>query len=279
MLEEDTDYVIAGLQGLRERLVGDVLPAYESRGFDYGSERFAKWKRRTCDFLVNNLPGEWERLEEKLSNRLLVMRTTESDANVFWRDYGDKITSFLDSLVLDLQQGEYEPTYHLSEPSNFSGAEMESFPKNAQRVFIVHGHDDLIKFKTARFVEKLGFEAIILHEQASRGKTIIEKIEAYTDVGFAIVLYTADDLGNDKTSASDGTLRLRARQNVIFEHGYLMAKLSRERVVALVSANIEFPSDINGMVYVTTDDWENGIAKEMRAAGYDVDLNKLLGRS
>ena len=57
-------------------------------------------------------------------------------------------------------------------------------------VFIVHGHDDLAKTETARFVEKLGFTAIILHEQASGGKTIIEKIEAYANIGFGIVLYT-----------------------------------------------------------------------------------------
>jgi len=72
------------------------------------------------------------------------------------------------------------------EPKKKSKPESQSLDS----VFIVHGHDDLAKTETARFVEKLGFTAIILHEQASGGKTIIEKIEAYANIGFGIVLYT-----------------------------------------------------------------------------------------
>ena len=83
------------------------------------------------------------------------------------------------------------------------------------RVFIVHGHDESVQNKAARFVEKFGFEAIILHEKASSGRTIIEKIEHYSDVGFAIVLYTPDDVGNVKSEAEN--LNVRARQNVVFE--------------------------------------------------------------
>lgn len=65
-------------------------------------------------------------------------------------------------------------------------------------VFIVHGHDEAAKIKTARFIEKLGLNPIILHEQASGSKTVIEKIEAYSDVGFGIVLYTPCDIGGKK---------------------------------------------------------------------------------
>jgi predicted nucleotide-binding protein len=53
-------------------------------------------------------------------------------------------------------------------------------------VFIVHGHDEEAKVSTARFIERLGFKPIILHEQASSGKTIIEKIEEYSNVGFGL---------------------------------------------------------------------------------------------
>lgn len=96
----------------------------------------------------------------------------------------------------------------------------------ANKVFIVHGHDDAAKQEMARTLEKSGFEAIILHEQASVGMTIIEKIESYTDVDYAVVLYTECDLGRDKTKKADDE-KFRARQNVVFEHGYLMAKLTR----------------------------------------------------
>lgn len=88
----------------------------------------------------------------------------------------------------------------------------------------------MAKIEVARFIEKLGFEAIILSEQANEGKTIIEKIEEYSDVDFGIVLYTPCDVGSEKDT---NDFKPRARQNVVFEHGYLIGKLGREKVHAL----------------------------------------------
>jgi hypothetical protein len=107
------------------------------------------------------------------------------------------------------------------------------------RVFIVHGRDDAAKNEAARFVEKLGLVAIILHEQASGGRTIIEKIESNSNVGFAVVLYTPCDVGGIRGAQDQ---KSRARQNVVFEHGYLIAKLGRQNVCALVKGDIELPT-------------------------------------
>ncbi|NDV42478.1 hypothetical protein GTK07_03995 [Muricauda sp. 40Bstr401] len=143
-------------------------------------------------------------------------------------------------------------------------------------VFIVHGHDELARTKTARFIEKLGLKPIILHEQSTSGKTIIEKIEKYSNVGFGIVLYTPCDVG--AVMAKKEELNNRARQNVVFEHGYLIGKIGRENVCALVKGNIELPNDISGVVYVKMDDddaWNLRIAKELKSSGYKIDMNKL----
>ena len=121
-------------------------------------------------------------------------------------------------------------------------------PMDKSKVFIVHGHDEAAQQAVARFVEKIGLEAIILHEQASSGKTIIEKLEEYTNVGFGIVLYTPCDLG--RSQEEKDPLKPRARQNVVFEHGYLMGKIGRENVCALVKGDIEKPTDIAGVVYI-----------------------------
>lgn len=148
---------------------------------------------------------------------------------------------------------------------------------DSSKVFIVHGHDNETKIDTARFIEKLGLEAVILHEQASSGNTIIEKIEEYTNVGFGIVLYTPCDVGANKDE--EVNLKKRARQNVVFEHGYLIGKLGRKRVCALVKDELELPNDISGVVYVQKDKneaWKLSIAKEMKQVGYDIDLNKLV---
>ena len=149
-------------------------------------------------------------------------------------------------------------------------------PMDKSKVFIVHGHDDAAKEAAARFVENLGFKAIILHEQASSGKTIIEKIEANSNVGFAIVLYTPCDLGRSKEEKDQ--LKPRARQNVVFEHGYLIGKIGRENVCALVKGDIETPNDISGVVYIKMEgekEWKYKVADEMKACGYDIDLSKI----
>lgn len=144
------------------------------------------------------------------------------------------------------------------------------------KVFIVHGRDVLLRTQVESVLRALGLEPIILQEQANNGKTIIEKIEECTDVGFGIVLYTPCDEGRLKSE--EGKLEPRARQNVVLEHGYLMAKLGRERVCCLVSDDVEFPSDIQGVGYIPANDidqWKYKIAKELKGAGFDIDINKL----
>lgn len=148
---------------------------------------------------------------------------------------------------------------------------------NLSQVFIVHGHNEEVKVKVARFIEKLGFEPIILHEQASSGNTIIEKIEEYSNVGFGIVLYTPCDIGAKQTETPE--LKSRARQNVVFEHGYLIGKIGRKNVCALVQGDIETPNDISGVVYVSMDNadaWHMQISKELKRSGYNVDMNKII---
>jgi predicted nucleotide-binding protein len=144
-----------------------------------------------------------------------------------------------------------------------------------RKVFIVHGHDEAPKEKVARFLERVKFLPIILHEQVSGGRTIIEKIEAHTDVQFAVVLLTPDDMG----SAKDSTPNPRARQNVVLELGYFMAKLGRDRVCALKRDNVEIPSDIAGVVYQTFDAgdaWKHALGKELEGAGFDIDWNLVM---
>ena len=148
--------------------------------------------------------------------------------------------------------------------------------KYSNKIFIVHGHDDSAKNELARFIEKIGLTAIILHEQANGGKTIIEKIEEYANtVGFAIILYTACDKGKSK---KEDDLKDRARQNVVFEHGYFVGKLGRNRVIALNKENIETPSDIDGVLYISMDSagaWKTRILKELKTAGYTIDANSI----
>lgn len=167
---------------------------------------------------------------------------------------------------LDASQALKEPPPPIVPPATAGGG--HAF--NTSQVFIVHGHDELAKLEMADFIESLDLEPIILHMQASSGRTIIEKIEHYSNVGFSVVLYTPCDIGS-KAGALTGNYR--ARQNVVFEHGYLIGKLGRSRVTAVVKGIVETPNDISGVIYISLDDdgnWKEELKKEMRSVGYRV---------
>lgn len=146
----------------------------------------------------------------------------------------------------------------------------------SNKVFVVHGHDEAAKQEVARTLEKAGFEVIILHEQPNRGRTIIEKIEDYADVTYAVILYTECDIGRDK-KMPEGCEKYRARQNVVFEHGFFVGRLGRDHVFAMIKGNVETPGDIDGIVYTPMDDngaWKAALAKDMQASGLPVDMSK-----
>lgn len=139
------------------------------------------------------------------------------------------------------------------------------------RVFIVYGHDTDSLNEVELFLRRIECEPVILKNEPSGGLTIIEKIEQYVkDIEFAIVLYTACDEG--RLCGENKELVKRARQNVVFEHGFLISRITRERVVALVEDGVETPGDVNGVIYtsMSEDDWRQKIMKEMKNIGVSI---------
>ena len=158
------------------------------------------------------------------------------------------------------------------------GSSMSADPEEAlsDNIFIVHGRDGPAKTEVGRFIEMAGLRAVILHEQANAGRTIIEKFEAHGgEAGFAVVLLTPDDVGGP--SADD--LKPRARQNVIGEMFWFAGRLGRDRVCALRKGDVEMPSDLAGILYVEMDDrgaWKSELLRELAKAKYDVDWGNAL---
>jgi predicted nucleotide-binding protein len=169
-----------------------------------------------------------------------------------------------------------QQTLELEQPAALPRASTAT--SNSDHVFVVHGHDEGAKEAVARFLSKLDLEPIILHEQPSRGLTIIEKLLANAEVGFAVVLLTPDDCGGPAGAAYEDQ-RPRARQNVILELGYFVGKLGRERVCALYKEGTEVPSDFQGVVFVPMDPggaWRLTLARELKQVLPHVDMNKAL---
>jgi predicted nucleotide-binding protein len=148
----------------------------------------------------------------------------------------------------------------------------------SKKVFIVHGHNGELKESTARLVSQLGLEPVILHEKLNQGRTIIEKFSDHAEeAGFCIGLLSADDEGRSRGVSPD-PLKLRARQNVIFELGFFFGSLGRDRVCAVYEKDVESPSDIQGFAYIMRDEggaWKYKVAKELAGAGYEIDVGRI----
>ena len=139
-------------------------------------------------------------------------------------------------------------------------------------VFIVHGHDNELKQEVQILLNRAGVNSIVLHEQADKGRTIIDKLLDETKkAGYAIALLTPDDiLENDLK---------RARQNVILEIGYFIGLLGKERLRLIVKQNVEIPTDLQGILYEKYDEngaWKIKLLKELQAVGIYVDIQSVI---
>lgn len=198
----------------------------------------------------------------------------EGDPNAYttyWNNGIARLSNLLDTMYEDVELGDLG----LVKTNISMSIETPSEPaKRSNKVFIVHGHDEGMKFAAARTVGKFGLKDIILHERANKGKTLIEKFEHNSDVGFAVVLLSPDDMAYVKGKDAN-TARPRPRQNVIFELGFFAGKLGRGNVFVLYkkAPDFEMLSDYAGVVYVEFDEaghWQLKLAQELSAVGYNI---------
>lgn len=113
-----------------------------------------------------------------------------------------------------------------------------------KRVFIVHGHDmeNALRLQT-RLKDRFGLEPVILSEEPSKGRSIIEKFESEAaNCSFAFVLFTPDDF-----IRKDDETYSQARPNVILELGWFYGRLGRDRVCILFRKGTTIPSDLGGI--------------------------------
>lgn len=257
----------------RRSFGGYISPVTEKEMTDYEKDclnEFRKWTSYNSEFLkqaFDNPKNEYYQHYE--GSGMPFLFHGEIDLIKVSKDELDEKLNYLVNLIAKI------PLLPSIDEDALNKENMKDTSKN---VFIVHGHDSLIRTQVELFLKEIDFDPVVLFKQPNEGATIIEKLERESkDAVFSIVLYTSCDLGNDKENAIK-TLNPRARQNVVFEHGYMCALLGRQKICALVEKGVEIPGDLSGLVYIDYDEkgaWKFSIAKEMIAAGLDVDLNKI----
>lgn len=225
---------------------------------------FIKWHTKAKRFLSSHFGEKSDEQkafsEISFSPIVLTFNSTDSDYIDACRYGLESAKAVLSAYLEEMEENSTAPQVQVSSPNDYS------------KVFIVHGHDGELKSEVARLIEKQGIEAIILNEQTNSGQTIIEKLENNSNVSSAICLFTPDDIGN---KAEEENMNPRARQNVVFETGYFMGKLGRNRIVILANEGVELPSDLSGVVYTNKNYWQIETLKELKAMGFNIDFNKL----
>jgi predicted nucleotide-binding protein len=241
------------------RKIGEFVEAAD--GFA-SQDEYVAWEGRVRAFLETALDAATASSFFRISNTV-------------WTRQRDSQVGFLEGLLA--RGGEEDSPASSASLVRGAAAMVVQSTVQSKKVFVVHGHDNEAKETVARFLERLGLEPIILHEQPNEGRTVIEKFEHHADVGFAVVLLTPDDVGAVATEADK--LKLRARQNVVLELGYFLGSLRRSRVCALYKGGVEVPSDYQGVLYVELDQkgaWRTRLAQELANAGLKINLEALL---
>ena len=176
------------------------------------------------------------------------------------------------------KRGGASPAVALVEKSNGPEALLDAVRKAIRpKVFISHGHDRLALMALSEFLTNQGVKAVTRSEQLGASQSFPESLDRQMDTAqFAVVLMTPDDAGARKGE----TLRPRARQNLVFELGYLLGRLGSHRIVVLLKEEdepIELPSNDSSIQYLSMDprgDWRPRLAREIKASGIELDITE-----
>ncbi len=152
-----------------------------------------------------------------------------------------------------------------------------------RRVLVISGTDDAMKQALTKALGKLLLVPVMLCEEPGHGRKIVERFTAdYVDVGLAVVLLSPDDYVFSKTEESSKR-RLKPRQDVIFELGYLLGKLGKEKVLVLFreSEKNEFEvrldfEGINSAPFDSLDSWKLALLRALADNGYNVEGDRIL---
>lgn len=222
-----------------------------------------------------------EALELKTSDYINRFSTKEENKNLLIRNFPD-LQNNSDEISLNRHKNTLIGLLdllieHISDDINQPQLSLIQQPNSiTNKVFIVHGHDNTMELEVTLFLKNLGLKAILLHEQNNCGNTLIEKFEVEANkVSYAIVLFSPDD-----EIHKNENINFQPRPNVIFELGYFIAKLGRNKVSVLKMKGNDttIPSDILGLAYTEyepqNESWKLKVKNELTAAGYILDPNQ-----
>ena len=129
--------------------------------------------------------------------------------------------------------------------------------ESANRRVLILGDGGDTTVQVLELLEQVGLESAILDAPS------VERLDALRDAAFALLM------PSEKTEGAATMLAI----------GFMLAVLGRERICLLAAPDQATSSVLQGVLRVAPDDaglWRLLLAREMKRAGLDVDLNKAL---
>lgn len=128
---------------------------------------------------------------------------------------------------------------------------VSTFNNQPAKAFISHGKESIALEKTERFIRALGMEPLIVKNEASQGKAVLDKVTFYLSQSDCVIILATGD------NQIDG--KLHPRENISHEVGLAQTNHSG-RIIYLLEEGTEFPSNYNSKV------WERFNKNNMEAA-------------
>jgi predicted nucleotide-binding protein len=139
------------------------------------------------------------------------------------------------------------------------------------RIAVLGEHSARARAAVHAFLQQFGLEAAGQREPAQTGKELyLDRLDGLRDLQYAVVVLPATAL-----DPSSGQPKACAPE-LLMELGYVLGTLGRNRVIFLVSGEAKVPA-WQGIANLRMDDdglWHLLLARAMKQAGLDVDLNR-----
>jgi hypothetical protein len=220
--------ILTELENFKRRLKNDVCSAYQ-RNYTFGMERFTTWKKKFGDFLDLELPQELSKFTNMLlPSPILSIPLGESDIQRFWRISGEKCESFIDSLIIDIQNDEYdfEPRIEPKAMATSSVVTEQSYEKGYAFIVMAINPDNheladvLDSIKTV--AKQCGIHAERVDEVQTNERITDRILESIKKAEFVIVDLT------------------HSRPNVFYEAGYAQGLNKTPIYIAKDGTHLEF---------------------------------------
>lgn len=138
-------------------------------------------------------------------------------------------------------------------------------------LFVVHGTSTSAAESVRRFLRDLGIQLLALPATPPATKSLVGTLEQGPAASFAVVLLNAEDAA---LLAMPGA----CRPAITFQLGYFVGRLGLPRVCVLCEGGSDVFHDEHGILCLPLDPangWHLQLARHLKRAGIEVDLNKL----